>query len=293
MASGSSGPFGGAGAASFAGTSSIIDTANTPVTSTANWTLEAWVNPSSTSQTGMVAYNGDEASWAAPPTATASASRLRRHQPWRLPDRSLRRRRVDPTGWCNFQSRLLVRHRRNGQLERTVTFYINGTQVYQGTPGVSPNTPVGGMMIGGYNPQLPSYGGTTTRYFQGEISNVAFYPTALSSTSVRRHFNAEAARRPIPRPCIANSPTAYYELDEGAQINEYVIPNSGYNPQGITTGPDGNVWFVDAVRSGSSQLNQVVVASPVTTVNSGNTQCGEHVQHADQQRRAAEHRCGR
>ena len=50
----------GSGSVTFKGASSVYETSNTPTASQVGWTLEAWINPSSASQTGMVIFDGDE-----------------------------------------------------------------------------------------------------------------------------------------------------------------------------------------------------------------------------------------
>lgn len=49
-----------------------------------------------------------------------------------------------------------------------------------------------------------------------------------------------------------------------ATINEYSLPTGSSHPEGITAGPDGNLWFTEA---GGNRIGQVVVLPhPVPTM---------------------------
>lgn len=75
-------------------------------------------------------------------------------------------------------------------------------------------------------PVVPSVTGTYT------IPTTASDPMGITSSSSVVWFTEEAAGK-----------IAY--LNQQAKITEILLPNTGSEPDGVTIGPDGNVWFTE------------------------------------------------
>lgn len=207
--------FNGSGSGSGAHSSSIRSSA-TPISSTTNWTLEAWINPSTLSQNGMAVFDGDHAGEGKEDSgfgfAVAGAqggeiwggclTGLYEGIAW-----------ID-TGYCFPAAHrwyYVVETNTNG----TVRFYVNGTGVYTGNPG-TPGAP-SGIIIGGYDGA--PFGGFGGRWFQGMISNVAFYAVPLSESQVTAHYSAASSQTAYSGAVLASTPTAYYQLGDGAPVS--------------------------------------------------------------------------
>lgn len=219
VTNGLAGPFSGAVAAGFSGSGSgassvpsSIRTTSTPITSTANWSLEAWINPSTLNQNGMAIFDGDQGGGGGGDDgfgfAVAGAqggeywggclTGLYEGVAW-----------ID-TGYCfpSANKWYYVVETNNGG---AVTFYVNSVKVYSGTPG-TPGTP-SGMMIGGYD-GVP-YGGFGGRWFQGDISNAAFYSASLTARQISAHYEARTSESAYSSAVLASSPSVYYKLNDG------------------------------------------------------------------------------
>ena len=139
VASGQSGPFSGAlavgtGGADSSSAASSITSSTAPITATSNWTLEGWINPSSSSQTGIAVYDGNEGGLGSSANgfgfgefggASDSAGHclegLYEGVAWLTTD------------WCSFTTDTwyyVVETNSGG----TVKFYVNGSEVWSGSP---------------------------------------------------------------------------------------------------------------------------------------------------------------
>ncbi len=218
VANGLAGPFSGAVAAGFSGSGSgassapsSIRTTATPITSTSNWSLEAWIDPSTLNQNGMAIFDGDQGGGGGGDDgfgfAVAGAqggenwggclTGLYEGVAW-----------ID-TGYC-FPSANKWYYVVETNSAGLVKFYVNGTKVYSGNPG-TPGVP-SGMMIGGYD-GVP-YGGFGGRWFQGNISNAAFYSAPLTATQVSAHYEARTSESTYSTAVLTASPNSYYKLND-------------------------------------------------------------------------------
>ncbi len=165
--------------ATFSGTGSVSST-DTPVTSTSDWSLEAWMKPSVSSQSGMVIYDGDDGDGSAwngygfgefgPDDHSGDClAGLYEAVEW------------INTGWCGFSPGTWY-HVVETNSGGTVTFYVDGSEVWSGSTS-TPYAPTG-MTIGGYTT------GGYDRHFSGSIADAAFYDTALTSTEVGDDYDA-------------------------------------------------------------------------------------------------------
>ncbi len=174
---GGGGPFSGAGSVAFSGQGALLSP-QTPVKAQANWTLEAWIDPAKLSQEGMVIYNGDHGGgngfgfgvFGQNGSAGGCLTGLYELVTW------------INTPYC-FSATNHWYYVAEVNVEGTVTFYVNGTQVYRASEPTP--KPPSGQMIGGY--------GTSERDFYGQISNAAYYTTPLSAGEIQSHYNASQA----------------------------------------------------------------------------------------------------
>jgi RHS repeat-associated protein len=174
---GEGGPFSGAGSVAFSGQGALLS-AQTPIKAQANWTLEAWIDPAKLNQEGMVIYNGDHGGgngfgfgvFGQNGSPGGCLTGLYELVTW------------INTNYC-FSAANRWYYLAEVNVEGTVTFYVNGTQVYRSSEP-TPYAP-SGQMIGGY--------GASGRTFYGQISNTAFYPRPLSATEIQAHYNASQA----------------------------------------------------------------------------------------------------
>ncbi len=175
---GEGGPFSGAGSVAFSGQGALLSP-QTPIKARANWTLEAWIDPAKLSQEGMVIYNGDHGGgngfgfgvFGQNGSAGGCLTGLYELVTW------------INTPYC-FSAANQWYYVAEVNVEGTVTFYVNGTQVYRASEP-TPYTP-SGQMIGGY-------GASSERDFYGQISNAAYYTRPLSAAEIRSHYGASQA----------------------------------------------------------------------------------------------------
>ncbi len=174
---GEGGPFSGAGSVAFSGQGALLSP-QTPIKAQANWTLEAWIDPAKLNQEGMVIYNGDHGGgngfgfgvFGQNGSAGGCLTGLYEIVTW------------INTNYC-FAAANQWYYVAEVNVDGTVTFYVNGTQVYRSSEP-TPYAP-SGQMIGGY--------GTSERDFYGQISNAAFYARPLSAGEIQAHYNASQA----------------------------------------------------------------------------------------------------
>jgi RHS repeat-associated protein len=244
----------------FDGTTALAST-NTPITSTSNWSLEAWMNPSVSSQSGMVIFNGDDGGsdgvsngygfgeFGSDDHSGDCLAGLYEAVAW------------INTGWCDFSPDTWY-HVVETNSAGTVTFYVDGSEVWSGSPG-TPDAP-SGMTIGGYT--LEGY----DRYFQGSIADAAFYSSALTGAEVADDYDAttqtdydslvETGSRDLAffdplNETPAPATTTSYTYDSAGDLTSVTDPDGGtttytYDSSGnrlTATDPDGRetVWTYD------------------------------------------------
>ncbi len=283
VANGTAGAIPGSGSVTFKGASSIYETSTTPVTQTTGWTLEAWINPSSASQTGMVIYDGDEGGQggAANGYGFGLFGASNGNSAGDCLDGLFEGVTWIYSGYCSFQPGQWYFVAETCNAGPQCTFYVDGTAITPATQPTSlPFAPTGGMMIGGYNAQLASYGGSGPRYFSGQISDAAFYgPQSSGAPQISAQFDARTSQGTYDQaiaPTGGPDPGAYFRLNDAAQINEYAIPNGAGDALAIAGGADGDVWFTDGLSSGGNQVNQLVKVSPTATVSAGTLSATEY-----------------
>ncbi|MHB8492159.1 MAG: LamG-like jellyroll fold domain-containing protein, partial [Solirubrobacteraceae bacterium] len=172
----------------------------TPIAEQRNWTLEAWIDPASLDQAGIVAYNGDRGAangfgfgvFGQNGEKGGCLAGLYELVTW------------INSGYC-FPKANQWYHVAETNSEGTVTFYVDGSQVFQAAEP-TPYAP-SGTMIGGY-------GATSERNFFGRISNVAFYPAALGAATIGSHY-AAAQGTGDGQSRYSAAVKAYYETAHG------------------------------------------------------------------------------
>ena len=85
-------------------------------------------------------------------------------------------------------------------------FYINGSPVTTTITGTIPTS----LLNQNGNLNIGKFGGTLTRYFDGQISNVAIWNSDQSS-EISNIYNSG-----VPATTYTNTPTAWYKLDQSA-----------------------------------------------------------------------------
>jgi RHS repeat-associated protein len=258
--------------AAFNGLSSITSK-TTPVTSTNNWSLEAWIDPSSTNQTGMVIYDGDEG-------GTGGAANGYGFGVFGSNGNSTGDCLVGlyegvtwiNSGYCSFAASTWY-HVVETNSAGVITFYVNGASVASGTEP-TPVAPSGGMMIGGYNATLASYGGSTPRFFSGSIADAAFYSTVLTSGQVTTDYqaghNSGSTQAAYATTVLAHSPAAFFQLTEPSNLSEVWLP-SGSAPAGIASGGDGNLWVTEPGTNEIARINATASSSYADASGNNNT----------------------
>jgi RHS repeat-associated protein len=201
-------PFSGAGSVAFSGQGALLS-AQTPIRAQANWTLEAWIDPAKLNQDGMVIYNGDSGGnlgangegdngfgfgvFGQNGSAGGCLTGLYELVTW------------INTDYC-FSAANHWYYVAEVNVEGTVTFYVNGAEVYRSSEP-TPYAP-SGQMIGGY--------GTSERDFYGQISNAAFYRRPLSAGEIQSHYNASQApnvsQSSYGGAIESSAPAAFYAL---------------------------------------------------------------------------------
>jgi hypothetical protein len=197
---GAPGPLPGSNAAVLTGNSSALTTGTRPISTQSNWTLEAWLYPTSLNQGGMVVHNGSDGGGFGFGVFGQNGGNggcligLFGNVSW-----------INTTTCFGANSWYHVAMVYSGT---TVTFYVNGTLVWSG--GVSsPNAPANEATIGAQD--LPGNG--LSRRFVGNVSNVAFYSSALTATRIAAHRNA-SSQSTYSSAVAADAPAAYYTLSE-------------------------------------------------------------------------------
>jgi streptogramin lyase/type II secretory pathway pseudopilin PulG len=234
------GPFANAYSAGFTGDGAITSD-STPVSSTEDWTLEAWIYPTSANQDGNIIYDGDQGGGSSGfgllMTANGGGdgtgsclSGLYEAVAW------------VQSGYCSFSADkwyYVALVNSGGQL----TFYVYEPSTHtewsgcQSACSQTPKPPVG-MMIGGYT-------AGTGRAFYGDISNAAYYGQALSPAQIAAHTAAASDEETYSAAVMADDPAAYFRLNDHAPITTLSAPVDS-TPPAIT---------------GKAQVGQVLTAS--------------------------------
>ena len=128
-----------------------------------------------------------------------------------------------------------------------LVFYINGVQ--ESTQAVSVN-----LQTNGNDGQIGNNQFNTGRYFNGKISNVAVYNSALTSSQVSTLFNFGT-----PETNISFSPTAWWKLDN---TTTGIQDSSGNGNNGTNNGATDATTSVAVVPSW-----KIPSALPIPTIN--------------------------
>ena len=197
---GAPGPLTGSNAAVLTGNPSAFITGNRPIGTVSNWTLEAWIYPTSLTQDGMAVYNGADVGggfgfgvFGSNGSSGGCLIGL-----------------YGSIGWLNspycFPSANAWYHvamvNAGGG---AATFYVNGAAV--GTVGAPvPSGPANVASIGMQDTPR-------RRFFLGHVSNVAFYSSALPAARILAHRNA-GTQSAYSTSVLADAPSAFYTLSE-------------------------------------------------------------------------------
>jgi hypothetical protein len=168
----------------FAGDNDYVITSAPATTQTDNWTMSAWINPSSVSQHGVIMNNGRETGSGATSYGYTMA----------IGDCSGGTGTIfcgiaNGSGWIpsgyNFPSANTWYHVVMLRDSGTTKFYVNGVQTSQ-TSAQSYKTPTGQVTVGAFQPW-------NSKFFAGQIDDVRIYNYALNEYQVRQIYNNGAA----------------------------------------------------------------------------------------------------
>ena len=196
---------------SFDGTSSYISTSNLATTQSDNWTMSAWVKPSSLNQIGVIMLNGNTTGvndgyglFQANGSSGSGNTLTGFHH---------------THGWVNSGGNFtnnntwyhVVMERDNG----VDKYFINGVQT-PNTSTMSITNPVGSLIIGGLSNGFDM--------FQGAIDEVKIYNTPLTASEVLAEYNATA-------PTVANYGTAFNNSVNVNGTSDYITAphNAAFN----------------------------------------------------------------
>lgn len=177
-------------AARFDGVSQYVAT---PRTVAGDFTLELWINTTSASLSGSNAYEGNGLLWSDVGGSADDFVLAMLNNGLSFftgnPDTTV----TGATAINDGRWHHLVATRTQGA---SVEIFVDG--VSQGTATTNNNLLTG-------NPQIMIGGNVLdSRYFQGLIDEVAYYPTVLSAARIRAHFQAATAVRATAVPALTN-----------------------------------------------------------------------------------------
>jgi len=131
----------------------------------------------------------------------------------------------------------------NGYL---ITLYTNGVMAGSGTADFVPNADAP-LKIGNRSDD-PGYGSYN---FAGGMSEVAYYPAALSAARIAAHYAAASGPSPSYQTAVmSDSPTLYYQLNEAAPTFPAQDTGPVANNYGAT-GVNGNGVYLTGTMPGS------------------------------------------
>src|SRR5437016_3630026 len=167
-------------AVQFNGSTATANRTSSPVTSTTNWSVEAWVNPASINQAGVMLYNGKEDTAdggygfaiSASTGLTTSGSEL---------VGAVNGAAIDSGyAFTNANTWYDVVMTRDTS---TIRFYVNG-RITSKTSTTAPTAPSGRFSLGsGVNSS-----GSVVQPFNGVIDDAAIYPIALSAGRIADRY---------------------------------------------------------------------------------------------------------
>lgn len=157
---------------SFNGTTKYAYSNSSTYRSTSNWTIEAWVNPSSIGQSGMIFYNGNDAGGYGFGIFNGGGS-----------NGAVFTGLFGSVAWLNsgytFPSAGAWYHLAMTRDSSTTRFYVNGIQT-PNTFTYTPNTVANYISIG----MQPDTANMPFRLFNGSVDNVKSYNRALSAAEI-------------------------------------------------------------------------------------------------------------
>jgi RHS repeat-associated protein len=204
-------------AASFDGVTGGATVTSTPVTATANWSVEAWIRPLILPQnSAMAVFNGGGSGAGfgfgiAAPGGGSGSHLVGLFESVASIDSGY----VFPSAgqWHHV---VMAR-----DAAGTTRFWVDGVQT-PNTSTAAPTTPSSSFAVANYM-------NSTQREFAGAVDDVALYPTALSSTQVTAHFQAAQGLPGTPSNVTASAGNARAAVSwsapasPGSAINKFTV----------------------------------------------------------------------
>ena len=146
--------------------------------------------------------------------------------------------------------------------------YVSGTSFTAGTAGsatvtISAADPDGAPIP----PGTPSFAAPVT--LASNSSHVTIAPAQWTAPShpITLTYDGSMAVSPTVLITFSSGSTSLAQIplsvSNGGTINEYPIPTASSQPYGLTSGPDGAVWFVE---HGGNQIGRITAVAPIGTI---------------------------